>query len=77
MPTKEMKNANDLVYAIAAKAKELGDKNMMLLRLNAGYGCETEAEALKQGKGKTRGQLIEEILVEEFTHEFPKEFAEE
>lgn len=57
---------NNLVYEIAKRAKELSNMKMDVLRLAAGFNCSTEGQARTAGKYKTRGQLIEEILTEEF-----------
>lgn len=73
----EMKNANDLVCAVAKRAHELANKKLDNLRGVAGYGCDTEAEAVRLNKHRDRGDLIEEILTEEFWAEFPKEFADD
>lgn len=70
----EIKSYRDLMYAIAKRAKELGDMKMPDLRYAAGFGCDTEYEAQQKSKGVSRGSLIEEILVEEFDPEFDKDF---
>lgn len=66
-------NVNDVVYAVAKRARELADKKMPELRECNGYGCYTPGEARRKDAHKSRGEIIEEILTEEFTEEFPKE----
>lgn len=70
-------NENDLVYAVAKRVRELADKPLNDLRSDAGYGCKTQAEAIRINRYKKRGELIEEIITEEFTREFPRDFWEE
>lgn len=70
---------NDLMFAISARAKVLADFSMHDLRFLAGYNCETAYEAQQANKGKSRGELIDIILTEEFDpgpHHNP-EFIEE
>lgn len=57
---------NDLLYAIAKRARELVDETLPQLRVSAGFGCDTDAEAIAMNRHRKRGDLIEEILVEEF-----------
>jgi hypothetical protein len=61
------KNTNDLVYAIAALAKELGNKPMRELR----RWVESD-----MGPSATRGDLIEQEILDEFIEEFPREIEE-
>lgn len=70
-------NTNDVLYKIAARAKTLGNMTMDQLRLMGGYGCETANQSREMHKGKTRGDLIEFNLVEEFHEEFPKDIQED
>lgn len=69
-------NENDLVYAIAARAKVLGNKPLSFLisflRLTV-ETADTWYGAQKEGKFKNRGELIEKILTEEFCKESPRE----
>lgn len=64
-----MKTWNDLVYAVAKRAKELGDMKLPELREASGYGCDTPAEARRVHAHESRGELIELNLVEEFIRE--------
>jgi DNA-directed RNA polymerase subunit K/omega len=69
-------NHNDLVYAVAARAKELGNMEMPELS-RAQYGVDTPGQALKEFAHEDRGTLVENVLLEEFIEEFPREFADE
>lgn len=71
-----IKTYNDLVYAVAKRARELGELKLPDLRVAAGYGCDTFAEAERMNRYRTRGDLIEEILTEEFVEENDKDFEE-
>jgi hypothetical protein len=71
-----IKSYNDLVYAIAKRAKELGNEKVDTLRLIAGYNCDTENQARQMNKYETRGSLIDIILTEEFVEETDKDFEE-
>ena len=70
----EINSYRDLMYAIAKRAKELGDLKMPELRSAAGFGCNTDWEAQQKSQGCSRGELIEEILTEEFDPEFDRDF---
>lgn len=59
----------DLMYKIAKRARELGEDTMDGLRLTAGYNCDTPGQAREMNRYKKRGELIEEILIEEFEYE--------
>jgi hypothetical protein len=59
----------DLMYKIAKRAGELANKKMPELRSINGYGCNTNWEAQQKDQYKNRGQVIEEILAEEFEHD--------
>lgn len=72
----EIKSYNDLVYAVAKRARELGDLKMPELRSTAGYGCDTDAEARRIHANTGRGELIEYILTEEFCEEIDRDFEE-
>jgi hypothetical protein len=67
---------NDLVYAVAKRARELGDLKLPELRSEAGYNCDTEAEALRVNAHMKRGELIEYILTEEFCEECDRDFED-
>ena len=64
------------MYAIAKRAKELGDMKMPELKAASGFGCTTDYDIRKKCEGCSRGDLIEEILVEEFDIEFDIDFEE-
>ena len=69
---------NDLVYKIAERAKVLANQSIRDLRLYVGGANEdTVTAALRAAARQNRGDLIEEILCDEFCEEFPKEIAEE
>jgi hypothetical protein len=68
-------NTNDLVYKIAERAKYLGNASMLLLRTTAGSG-DTASQSNRELKHLSRGELIEMILTEEFTEEYPKEIED-
>jgi len=70
-------NVNDVVYAVAKRARELADKRMDELRLANGYGCNTPSEARAKDRYKSRGDIIEELLTEEFIEEFPQDLDQE
>lgn len=70
----QFKTYNDLVYAVAKRAGELGSMKMDSLRIEAGYNCDTHTEAIRMNRYKTRGNLIEEVLTEEFVEEFDTSF---
>lgn len=65
-------NTNDLLFNIAKRARELSNLTMEELRAASGYGCDTRAEAIRIHAGKSRGELIEYNLIEEFFEELPK-----
>ena len=56
----------NLVYAIAERAGKLANEKIEGLRLINGYGCNTPKECHDKDWGKTRGEIIEEILIAEF-----------
>jgi hypothetical protein len=66
MPAPE--NANDLVFRIAERVKDLANMTMPMLRRAADY------EGMDRGDG-SRGAIIEAVIIEEFAQEFPAEFA--
>lgn len=70
-------NTNDLIERIAARAAQLADMAMTTLRSTNGYGCSTAYEAQQKDKGKSRGEIIEQILLEEFYEEFPRGIEDE
>lgn len=59
----------DFMYEMAKKAKQLGNMKIKELRSAAGYNCNTDNEAQRMNAYKDRGELIEEILIEEFEME--------
>jgi hypothetical protein len=66
-------DSNSLVYAIAERAKELGDSTMYELRLCLAEGDSmTRSSVYRELRGMTRGQLIEDVLLEEFVEEFTR-----
>ena len=67
------KTYNDLVFAIAQRAKDLADMKMPHLREANGFNCDTAHEAREKDKYKSRGDIIEEILTEEFLEDFDVE----
>jgi len=62
---------NDLVYKIAERTKELANKPIDELRLNLGT-ADFKTPAIAERRYSNRGELIEEILCNEFLEEFPK-----
>lgn len=60
------KTYNDLVGAMAKRAHYLANLKLDELRSTAGYGVHTQAEAIRHNKESNRGELIEQILTEEF-----------
>jgi len=69
-------NVNDLVYKMAARARILADQKMVELKLTVGTADGVRA-AIAESIGRSRGDLIEEILLEEFVEEFPREVEDE
>ncbi len=72
----ECKTFNDVVYMIALRAKELGDEKMRMLRMINAYDCDNENQMKEKDQGKSRGDIIEEILIEEFVLDNDKDFDE-
>lgn len=72
----QIKSYNDLVYAVAKRARELSDMRMNALRSTCGYGCDTDAEAIRLHRYAKRGELVEYALVEEFCEETDVDFSE-
>ena len=68
-------STNDLVYKIAKRARELADQSLPELRYAVGT-TDTWAGAQRDSSHLKRGELIEDILTEEFIEEFPKEIQE-
>lgn len=66
---------NDLVYKVSARARELANRPMPELRYAAGT-ADTWSGAQREHRFKKRGDLVEDILVEEFILEQDKEFTE-
>jgi len=59
-------------------ARQLAGESMDSLRRSvASPDCETPNAIRQDTIGKSRGEMIEEILVEKFVIEFPKEFEKE
>lgn len=75
--TQPIKTFNDLVYAVAARAGELNLKSKDELMLVNGYGCNTPYECRQKDKHKTRGTILEEILIEEFTLEINRDIEDD
>jgi hypothetical protein len=69
-------NTNDLVYKIAARVAVLATESLPELRYSVGT-ADTWNGAQRENRHKNRGELIEEILHDEFIEEFPKEIAED
>lgn len=76
---KKINSYQDLMYAMALRARELADMKMDQLRRWYPATAETDTELVRLCKesGYSRGQMIEDILTEEFDVEFDKEFANE
>jgi len=70
------KNANDIVYAVAKRARELGELNKRELCIEAGYDCVTQGEAYATNRYFTKGELIEIVLTEEFIEDCPRELED-
>lgn len=69
-----LKSVNDIVYAVAEKAKKLADEPIDQLRLAvASMDSTTLSAARRELAGQSRGELMEQILEEEFCEEFPRE----
>ena len=66
---------NELVYAVAEKAKHLANSTLPQLRYAAG-NADTFGGAQRENKHKDRGELVEELLTEEFILEFDKGIEE-
>lgn len=73
----KIRSYRDLMYAMASRAHQLSLKKMDELRLDAGYNCSTEYEARQKSKHCNRGQLVEEILIEEFDIDYDRDFEME
>jgi hypothetical protein len=63
---------NDLVYKIAERAKVLSSISIDALRRVFGTADSLHA-VRKETIGMSRGDLIEEVLLDEFIEEHPKE----
>lgn len=72
---------NELVGKIAQRAKELTSMKMNQLRMEHHDAAETEVSTQNNAnvilKGKTQGELVEDILVDEFSAEFDFEIEKE
>ena len=68
-------NENDLVYKIAERVKRLLDENTLfgLQSQVAGPNAITPHAIRADTRGKSKGELIEEIITDEFIEEFPGE----
>lgn len=63
---------NNLIGRLATRAKQLADMSLPNLRYN--YPDVEEASQVRSAtRGLSRGQLVEAILVEEFSLEFDQE----
>jgi hypothetical protein len=58
-------NANDLLYAIAKRARDLCDKPVSYARLCYGT-ADTITGAIEESKGMSKGEVIEAVLIDEF-----------
>ncbi len=70
--TKPITTYNQLVYALSKRARYLAGESMDALRLHAGFNCSSPGEARSMNKGKSRGELLEDILTEEFCLELDR-----
>jgi len=67
-------SVSDLVYAIAQRAKQLTNQSKFELQLAvAPAECTTTHAVKADALGKSRGELVEEILCEEFDNVEVKE----
>jgi hypothetical protein len=64
-------DTNDIVYAVAKRARELANKPVLELRIAVAEAATSASGAVKETRGQSRGELIEAILCEEFIKEFP------
>lgn len=72
------KNVNDIVYAVAERARELAGEKMDDLRLILCNDPEGRiGNARSELTGYDRGKLIEAILIEEFIEEFPRNIEQD
>jgi hypothetical protein len=73
----EWKDVNDVIYAVAKRARELANESMDELRLTLTSSAEGSLHAARQEfTGYTKGELIEAILTEEMCEEFPRNIGE-
>jgi hypothetical protein len=72
--TATLRTVEDLLYAVAARAKVLAEDKVDNLRASVETAQETRAAAIAENRHKTKGDLIEEILIEEF-EEAAKKFG--
>ena len=69
---------NSLIGDIAARAKFLADQKVDYLRRSvATENSNTDHAVWSESRHRTKGDMIEEILMEEFQTEFDREFAED
>jgi hypothetical protein len=70
-------NSNDVVYDVAKRAKELCDMSIDDLRL---MGCSDPEGRLGSARaefvGCSKGDLVEQVLVEEFIEDIPRDLEE-
>jgi hypothetical protein len=73
------KTVNDLVGAISERVNQLADLKMPELRLTHPQveGTGTNYEGNQVTLGMTRGQIIADIILDEFSLEFDKDIEEE
>ena len=72
------KNLNDVVYAIAERAKVLANQKIDELRRSvASQEAHTEHAMWSESRHKSRGDMVEEILLEEFIEETPRDIQED
>ena len=75
---KGCKNVNDIVGLVAARAKALADEKIDYLRSAvASQEAHTPHAIWMETKHRTKGDMIEEILMDEFSEEFPREIQED
>ena len=73
-----LKSYRDLMYAMALRAKKLADMPIDELRMNYPEVTETLGELVRLCKNNklSRGQMIEDILIDNFDIDFDLEFEE-
>jgi hypothetical protein len=70
-------NENELVAAVAARAKALADHPIDVVRQIASTSDTGSLYSARQeARGESKGALVEAILLDEFQVEFPRDFSE-